>query len=74
METNITKLQYKTITDAMDIISECMGLVLIYLDQPDHSEEFKIVKSGFQIMEKKGINFIVRPKRKKPGRPRKGSE
>ena len=74
METNITKLEYKKIMDAMDIISECMNLVLLYLDQPTHKAEFKTVKKAIQIMERKGVNFIVRPKRRKPGRPFKERE
>lgn len=66
---NITDLEFKIIVEAMPIISECMGLVMIYLDQPDHKAEFKVVNKAFQIMERKGVNFIVRPKPKKLGRP-----
>ena len=43
----------------MPIISDCMGLNMLYLNQPEHKEKHKIVEDALAVLQKYGLKFIV---------------
>ena len=72
MKNSMCKRDLDKIKAAMPIIADCTGLMMIYLSQ--FPEKHKAVGDALAVFEKFGLDYLVRPKGKKAGRPRKGSE